>query len=101
MQFRKTFQPITFWGQSNQLKGSMLKITFQKFKDSVHSERVYQIPLTLQCEMMAPQGIVLLVLTVTSLFTDCGFLYGPVGWPAFCPTPRQLQSCVKLALYID
>lgn len=36
----------------------MLKITFQRFKDSVHSDCRYQIPLTLQCEMMAPQGLV-------------------------------------------
>lgn len=59
MQFKETFQPITFAGQKKQqLKGSMLKITFQRFKDSVHCECRYQIPLTLQCEMMAPQGVV-------------------------------------------
>lgn len=76
MQFRETFQPITFRGQKNQFKGSMLKITFQSFKDCVHSEYTYQMPLTLQCEVMAPQGIISI---------DCNF---PFHWLWF-----SLQSC--------
>lgn len=60
----------------------MLKITFQSFKGSVRSECMYQIPLTLQGKMMAPQGIVSIDWNFP-FHKLWGFFYSPVGWPYF------------------